>query len=107
MLSLTLARKRLHTLSHFLLDLYYSTGRKWRRVREQSMPRLRIVRHSPRRLCVQDPRLLGKFELLGNLPKVHSHGQAGSPGVGYVLPVKVHPNLQLTLYRICGFHELL
>ena len=101
------SRHSISPRSHFLLDLYYSTGHKWPRVREQRMPRLPIVRHSPRHLCVQDPRLLGKFDPLGNLPRVHSHGRAGSPRVAHALPRKVHPDLQLILYRICGFHELL
>ena len=91
--------------SRFLQDRYYSTRHRWRRAREQGMPRLPIVRPSLRHLCTQGPRPPGKFDPRGNLPRVHSHGRAGDPGVGYVFPIKVHPNRQPILYRTCIFRE--
>lgn len=92
--------------SPFLLDRYCSTGHTWQRVRELRMPRHPIARHFPRHRCTQGPRCLGKFDLLGNWPRVRSHGRVGSPGVGCVLPIDAHPSLQLILQKICGFREL-
>lgn len=88
--------------SHFLLDRYYNTEYRPPRAREQRMPRLRIVQCFPRHLCTQGLQLLGRFAPLGNLSRVHLHGQVGFPGVGHVLPGKVQ-NLYLTLCRTCGF----
>lgn len=93
--------------SPFLLDRFCNTGHRWPRTRELRMPKHPTVRRFPRHLHMQGPPLLGRFDQQCDLPGEHLHGRADYPGGSCDLTKKVHPNLQLILYKTCGFHEWL